>query len=372
MCLRLADGADIPHCLVTGLGSPFPWPGLSSKLSGVLGRSVIRPTDGPASYATFLLPNFEELRGTAITYADQSLRAARLTLSGGGWRIIVDQSVNLKEVKKELRAAGGFGITHVGRLEREDGKLFTAREVCEILDALTWYLSFCAARWTGPCLAHGFTANGEKVWETWHVSRTSPYRQRASWLDAHHTEHFQDPFPGFMSRWLDDAWKEVIHTAIHWYVEANAQAGSIEGSIVLTQTAFELLASAVLVENCSWLSQDGFDKLSAADRLRLLFLWAAMPTAIPPDLGELTRLAKADNWADSAVAMTMIRNTITHPTRKNREKFGRHPVDARTEAWALGLWYLEMCLLRLFNYRGTYGSRLQQRYMGQVTPVPWA
>jgi hypothetical protein len=52
-----------------------------------------------------------------------------------------------------------------------------------------------------------------------------------------------------MNVWLDDTWEEVIRVAIHWYIEANAQAGSVEGSIVQTQTAFELLASAVLTDH---------------------------------------------------------------------------------------------------------------------------
>jgi len=84
-------------------------------------------------------------------------------------------------------------------------------------------------------------------------------------MDSNHGDQFEAPFPGFLKLWQDDSWEEVTRVAIHWYIEANAQAGSIEGSIVLTQTAFELLASAVLVENHGWLSTDGYEKLAAAD-----------------------------------------------------------------------------------------------------------
>jgi hypothetical protein len=173
--------------------------------------------------------------------------------------------------------------------------------------------------------------------------------------------------------WLDEAWEEVVRVAIHWYVEANAQAGSIEGSIVLTQTAFELLASAVLVEDHGCLSTDGYDKLAAADRIRLLFRWAGIPITIPasPRLAALSAVAAEDNWPDTAIAMTKIRNTITHPTKKNRDKFGRHPSAARIQVWLLGLWNLELCLLRLFEYRGTYANRITQAYAGEVENVPW-
>jgi hypothetical protein len=172
--------------------------------------------------------------------------------------------------------------------------------------------------------------------------------------------------------WLDEDWKEVVRVAIHWYIEVNCQAGSTEGSIVLTQTAFELLASTVLVEHHGWLSADGYEKVAAADRIRLLFLWAGIPIVVPAELTDLMRQAKADNWPDTATAMTMIRNTITHPTKKNREKFGRYTFNARIDAWRLGLWNLELCLLRLFEYRGKYANRITQRYVGEVETVPWA
>ncbi len=180
-----------------------------------------------------------------------------------------------------------------------------------------------------------------------------------------------------MKLWLDDTWEEIIRLAIHWYIEANAQAGSIEGSIVLTQTAFELLASAVLTDHNGWLSQEGSDKLAAADRIRLLFLWAGIPTGIPSQLSGLIKLAKSyeefmiNKIPDAAAAMTTIRNTITHPTRKNREKFGKHSNEARHDAWTLGLRNLELCLLKLFGHQGTYGDRIRQEWQGEVESVPW-
>ena len=69
--------------------------------------------------------------------------------------------------------------------------------------------------------------------------------------------------------------------------------------------------------------------------------------------------------------MTMIRNTITHPTKKNREKYGKHSHEARRDVWTLGLWNLELCLLRLFDYGSSYGNRIKKIF-GQVDQVPWA
>jgi hypothetical protein len=372
LCLRLDDGTTVSHARVTESSYTAGADGSSAALKGTVKGRVIRPADGPVNYVLFLMPNFKRLAGKPLRYPDGSDRAGRLTLRSGGWLITLDAADGQKAVGEFLDARSGFGITQVGRLEKEDGKDFTADDALAILGALAWYASFAAGRWTGPCLPAGFTADGQQVWQVWSFSRTVPYRWRQTWLDSNRGEQFEAPFPGFLRLRLDEDWEEVVRVAIHWYVEANAQAGSIEGSIVLTQTAFELLASAVLVEHNGWLSTDAYEKIAAADRIRLLFRWAGIPTALPPELPDLIQQAKADNWPDTATAMTMIRNTITHPTKKNREKLGKHPSGARTDAWVLGLWGLELCLLRLFGYRGTYGNRIRQQFAGEVEPVPWA
>jgi hypothetical protein len=373
LSLRLDDGTVIPHARATGVSYAGGPEGLKCQnLSGVIGERVVRSTGASATYAVFAVPNFDQPMGKPIAYPDRSSRAHRLTLSGGGWKVTLDAADNFKEAVKRLDASSGFAVTQVGKLEKDDGEPFTADDAIAALIALEWYISFAYGRWTGPFLPKGFDANGSKVWEVWHKSRAVPYRYRQAWLDRIHGDQFEAPFAGFMRRWRDEAWEEVVRVAIHWYVEANAQAGSIEGSIVLTQTAFELLAAGVLVENFGWLSSDGYDKLPAADRIRLLLSWAGIPTAIPAELDDLDKLAKADNWPDTPTAMTMIRNTITHPTKKNREKFGRHTHAARVDAWTLGLWNLELCLLRLFDYRGTYANRITQEFQGEACPVPWA
>lgn len=368
---ELPDGTQVERNMITRLGVTTASEVYRSAISGLTNQLVIRPKDAEVNDVRFFLPNFQSIIGKGLQYPDGSQRAARLTLDGGAWTITLDELNDCKYRIESLRANSGFAVTHIGRLERTDGKAIVVTDARRILQTLHWYISFCSGRWTGPCLPMGFDPSGLKIWETWDYHRTSPYHQPRSWMDDCHRECFENPFPGFLSLWQDDNWEEVIRLAIHWHVEANAQAGSIEGAIVLTQTAFELLASAVLVENNVWLSTDGYEKLTAADRIRLLFRWVGIPTDIPSSLTSLTLAAKADNWLDSPTAMTMVRNTITHPTKKNREKFGKHSHGVRVDVWSLGLWALELCLLRLFAYSGKYANRIKQKYVGEVEDVPW-
>ena len=329
--------------------------------SGSIEKNLGSPGKAMAKYATFLIPNFTQPMGRCALYPGGQITAGRLGLKGGGWSITSDMIRDYHQVEIHIKANSGYAITQVGRIEREDNRPFSAEDAKIAVDALGWYIAFAAGRWTGPCLTTGFAEGGERSWEDWDLRRVAAYRGRTSWLDPIHGDQFEAPFAGFMKMWMDDTWRDTIRLAIHWYVEANSLAGSIEGSIVLTQTAFELLASAVLTEHYGWLNQDTFDKIAAADRIRLLFLWAGIPTKIPDELKGLITLAKSfedfmiNKIPDSASSMTAIRNTITHPTSKNRLKFFKqHSAEARYDCYVLGLRNLELLLLKLFEHSGTY------------------
>jgi hypothetical protein len=372
LSLRLENGMLIENAVVTSASHSWGKAESAARIAGYINRPAVHELVRTAEYVLFLVPNLGELLGKPIAYRQGLSYLGRIKLTCPKWIVTLDAVEKFSELKNILEDKSGFAITHVGRLQSVDGRSFTRQEAQIVLDALFWLLTFASGRWTGPCLQFAHNLNGNLAWVVWDDLRVAPFLFRLSCVDSHHPEQIENTWPGFLNRWSDENWQDVIRNAIHWYVEANDQAGSIEGSIVLTQTAFELLASAVLVENYAWLSSQGYEALRAEDRVRLLFRWVGIPLEIPPQLPGLSRLAKSDNLADIAAAMTAIRNTITHPTRKNRDTFKRHSDDARTEAWNLGLWCLELCLLRLLGYSGTYANRLSQRFVGEIEIVPWA
>jgi hypothetical protein len=71
---------------------------------------------------------------------------------------------------------------------------------------------------------------------------------------------------------------------------------------------------------------------------------------LPTDLINLTQLANQQNLVDGPQAITEIRNAIVHPNPKNRHKGGGSSEKIRTEAWSVGLGYIELALLKLFDY----------------------
>lgn len=353
-----------------------------SRLSGLVKNTpIIQPEDSQiqAHRAKFLIPNFKELYGHPIHCLDSNANQikthrGRLLLKGGGWFITLDAVDQFKEIKETLNQSSGFAITHVGQLERDDSSSFSSTDALEILDALTWYLWFAKGAFTSPCLPAGFDSTGNEVWTIWNYGITKPFTNPPSWLDSSCNIQFEETFSEFMKLWLNESWKEVIQRAIYWYVEANSGEITIESSIVLTQSALELLASAILVEHYGWLSIDGYNKLSTMDLVHLLFKWAGIPTKIPSELTELCNYAKSNNnkLEDTATAMTQIRNKIIHPNKKNREQLSRYSSKVRLEVHQLGLWNLELCLLRLFNHQNSYANRLKpNRWVGELDEVPW-
>ena len=71
----------------------------------------------------------------------------------------------------------------------------------------------------------------------------------------------------------------------------------------------------------------------------------------------------------------MLRNNIVHPGKKAKgnKTVPSPPGGVIYEARNLGLWYIELSLLRLFGFQGRYASRVNKRPLrvGNVQFVPW-
>jgi len=137
----------------------------------------------------------------------------------------------------------------------------------------------------------------------------------------------------------------------------------------LAQAAIERLSYEYSVKDKRLLSVKGYKDLWASDKFRLLFSSVKIPLDIPGETTELQRLASNNqmNWLDAPHALTEVKNSLVHPEHKRRGQFK----DAYYEAWNLGLWYLEMGILAVCGYSGTYGNRLKQRWAEQIEDVPW-
>jgi hypothetical protein len=343
--------------------------------SGVL---VSKPSNTITS-AVFHLFNFPELicpddyhltRGTPPYQSWQ--RCGRCILRADGWTITIATTNLTGELVKLLKKQGGFVITHVGRVVRDDGSSFSSEELSDLLACLHYFLSFALGRWAGLSLPIGFDAAGGRVFEEWGTRMTAggawngPY----SCLDEHHGELLSQVFPGFFALWKNPVWRTPLAHTLYWYLGSCGRGTGIgvDTGIILAQTALKLLAWTHCVIDRKLAPRAQFKRggLSAAERLRKLASSLSIPLDIPTGISVLPRKSGAP-WTDSMALITGIRNALVHP-----DKGTALPDQPFYEGWKLSLWYLDMTLLRLCGHDGNYANRLRQRYVGEVDPVPWA
>jgi hypothetical protein len=80
------------------------------------------------------------------------------------------------------------------------------------------------------------------------------------------------------------------------------------------------------------------------------------------------KIEKELKQIDAPYLFTKVRNDIVH-SKKDIENLTDYFYDASD----LGLWYLELVLLAIFNYRGCYSNRLPRyRQNGETELVPWS
>jgi hypothetical protein len=321
--------------------------------------------------AIFHLFNFPDFHGGQ--HQDTAPAACSLlVLASEEWKISIQALPDgaTRDAWIRIKTEGGSFLTHMVKLERNDGKLFSGEEASEQSHLLDYFLSFVTGGRCSPSCGVGIDLAGEITWRTFNSPRTStpPY----SWFTPNIGSQAERLFPLFVKRWnQSDEWKKCLRAAIYWYVQANTRgrSPSIDASIILAQAALERLAHHYIMVDSQIISKTKFKNLKAAGRLRMLCTHFCIPgditNAVPDIKSAVTRLKNKATWQDGPHAITDIRNSLTHPDNKFDLS------DCYVDAWKLSLWYLELSVLALCDYDGTYTNRLTATYTFDSEVVPW-
>ena len=330
-------------------------------ISGYFSEPVIQGSDRNLASLTFNIPNFPwfNISNTLTWDWDdnekrlegwlQGLFDGQFVFQTNDWRIVLATIPDHYDFWDLLRAKGGYGLTHVCKLERTDRSSFSIEEAREQLEAFSYYLSFARGIWLAPILLSGYDFEGIQVFEEWSDCRADSWQNTYMWFQSDCCD-VPETYSGFIDKWQDEFWRDLIKNSIRWYIESNKEAGGIEGAIILQQTALERLSWVMLVEYKGVLDAEGWNRLSAANRIRLLLSQLDICLEIPDRMTDLKQMSKEFNWKDGVGAVTAIRNALVHPNPKNYWKIDSSKEAARHQAWYLGLQYLEQVLLKLFNY----------------------
>jgi hypothetical protein len=345
------------------------------RLGGGVTGELLVGNPAPVETVLFHVPNFPDYVGGQLqaTAEGGSFWKGRLSASTQAWSVDIDAVPHLRELLEAVGKGGGYGITHVGRLQRSDGAPMAFEEVDRVCEELHWWLSLLRSERTGPLLVMG-VHQGETVWEIWRTPTVSRWRGRWSWLPRLLRENDGTITPvdgGKTLERLDALWpdpdlRRTVVRAIDWYTQSVA-SGHVATTIILAQAGLELMTWLRLVVEAR-MSDDGFSKMTAADALRLTLSFGGVPPDIPAIAPDLHAAARPQPGGllqlDGPSAITEIRNGVVHP--KPRPRFGDL---AMHQGGLLAIRLLELLLLHRLGYDGRLLNRLS---WGQPEWVPWA
>jgi hypothetical protein len=311
-----------------------------------------------------------EYFGDAVKYNTSTgiqLKKGRLTLDDSPYKIILDQLPNYKVRQEKLSNSGGYLTLYAGKITKIGG-VIGLTEIQKWHDRFHHFLYFLNGRRTAPMFYTGLH-DGTNIWTDYSGYTVDMYKYVPSWSDIFTINDLPQLWKSYNLLWKDDTNRDFLITAIHWYVEANSNAGMVEGSIILIQTALELIYNWLIIENQRLIIGKDADSISAANKIRLLIFQLGINSSIPPAFADLAQIA---DEKDGPEAFVEIRNALVHGQETKRAKLMKISLMAKYQALQLGIWYVELALLFILKYKGKYNNRTDgNSWRDTGVFVPW-
>ncbi|MFG6116957.1 hypothetical protein ACGTN9_17535 [Halobacillus sp. MO56] len=314
----------------------------------------------------FELVNLREI-GSEVIHTENTSYRGFSYLELNGWVIELRLKNSYKKLYEELKEYGGFAQTHEGTVYRKDKSSFDFMEVRATMEELFSYLSFTCGRRIYPSYYKG-DKNGNTVYQRYEARLIDQWSTPHTWYPKIEKEIYQDLFEGYYSLWQHEVWKPSKNILLGTYLECFSQV-TLENRISSIQIALELITRVYLVNYKCVISNRKFKKMDTKERFKLLC--TNMEISLEHPIEFLER--RNGNFNDPISFFVDIRNSLVH-SKKKIELSHNNLVSA----YYIGLWLLELCFLRLFNYYGKYKNRLSKsNWEGDVDLggcyylVPW-
>lgn len=194
-------------------------------------KPLVTKKRGKIATAFFSLINFWNFRASIFISKqnkEKFVLCSRAILVSEEWKVTVESLPTTNERIEILKKQGGYAITHVGKIEKVDGSLYSSDEAKAIFEALFYFFSFVRGFWVHPQLPIGVNRKNNKIWEVWESFYVNPWQSVLTWFDNNHGSILSDLFPGFMRAWQHPQWQETIKAAIYWYTRGNIQSSGTD------------------------------------------------------------------------------------------------------------------------------------------------
>lgn len=266
---------------------------------------------------------------------------------------------------QDLRKAGGYLTLYSGSAKSRKGTI-SFQQAQDFARKLSHFLTFLNGNKITPVVIAG-KFKRKKIWEYYPETMSHEYRDVLSWTDFKQNG-METIWNSILKFHADPDRLDVLTSLLNWYVSANRNAVHVEGAIVMVQNALELLYNFIVIGEAGILSEDDSEKLPAAAKIRLLLAQLKVEFAIPGALSNLQSFSKTLSNSDGPAILTEIRNAIVHGGKRKRNTLKKANLITRVEAKNLAIWYVEIALLYLLQYNGSYKNRCT----GKVNKVPWS
>ncbi|HEX4864262.1 MAG TPA: hypothetical protein VFV02_09330 [Acidimicrobiales bacterium] len=363
-----------------------PQPRRSFVPQGILERSffedrIEQHLGDPAALeeVTFLVPNgWQGHDGAGICDPGDLAHTwhGRTEAAGDGWTVVFDLDATMDTAAwNQLKGSGGHRFTHVGRLSRADGSVFTGDEAFEALDRVRLGLNLALGRRVTCALPVGWR-DGKPVCCRWRSAPVDGYRDVSHWLDVTTSyRQVSKVVSRVLSFTASPVNRESLRYATSYYVAANVDV-DIELSAGVPVSALQLLSYFRFVTDRGTYTRSRWEreKRETEPQLRLLTEDVKVDTSIPAHFKHLAdardRFARTGPLRDALGVIIKMRNVVTHPTR---DQPGTFSVYEWAEAGMLARYWLCLSLLNTVGYQGQIAEVMQPqpRWPGQLRPVPW-
>ncbi len=317
---------------------------------------ILGNTKKTADCVRFEISNLLDLYGSPVRSKNSAVKN-RLIFRNSDSEIIIDKSPDSIMIKPKLRETGGYQLLYTGKLKLLNNKKISYKKTKDIIDSFSYFLLFINGRRCFPLFPTALNNDGEKIWSLFSPSFNDPYKGVFSWVSDQPNNGIEIMWTKFNVIWQHPDDRDSLRTILHWYTESNSNTAFNEGSIVLLQNALELLFHWLIVEKLKYVNPNEAENLSATSKVNFLLSHFSIKNEIPTEFDSLDKYAKQNNIVNGPEAFTRIRNHIVHPSSKKRKALKEIESKAKTEALHLGIWYVEMILLRLFEFKGNYINR---------------
>lgn len=332
------------------------------ELSGILkGRAILGDGTIKVDRLRFVIPNLRDFFGEPIRDETENyLGRDRLVFENEYFTIRIDRERNFKDKVSRLKDTGGYVFLYNGEMICHKNPVST-EDISDTIHSFSTFLSFLNGRRTTPLIIQGMD-DGKTIWTDYTDYTVDQYQYVTTWPAKHDINGLNELWQEFYKLWRNKSDKNLLISAVHWYVEANAYSGYVEGSITWTQTALELMYNWFVVEKNQLIRGRDCENLSAANKVRLLLSQVNGMNNDNINLENLKQFVRDNNSIhDEIDAFVEIRNAIVHSQKEKRLKLENISTIVKYEALEFGIWCLEISLLNILKFKGVFYNRCSRK-----------